>query len=75
MNEAEVLASVIAINASLNTLSRLLGYIKGKTATKADDRLAVIVSRLAGYSQAVIEFIGFAKSRRPQVSETPAEKK
>jgi hypothetical protein len=47
---------VLALNFFLSGLSKALEVVKDKTKTKADDKVWLWVNKLAGFSQAVVDF-------------------
>jgi len=59
MDELKILGLVIAMNAGLSVLSNALGYIKDKTKSDVDNKLFDLVGRLMGFSQKVVDFIGY----------------
>ena len=54
--QLSLIGYVLALNFILSGLSKGLEVIKDKTKTKADDKVWFWVNKLAGFSQAVVDF-------------------
>lgn len=55
----KALPALVIINIVLSGLSGLLGAIKDKTESQLDNKIAAIVSVLAGYLQKGLDFLGY----------------
>lgn len=52
-----ILAVLVGFNMVLVGLSKILGAIKDRTATNADNKLFAVISKVSGFSQKVVDFI------------------
>lgn len=53
-----IVACVIAFNFFLSGLHKALEVIKDKTKSKADDKIFVIVGKIAEVTQKIVDYIG-----------------
>lgn len=60
-----ILAVLVGFNMVLVGLSKILGAIKDRTATNADNKLFAVISKVSGFSQKVVDFI--SANSKPQL--------
>jgi hypothetical protein len=58
MIDLKIVALIVALNSGLAIVSKGLGFIKDRTKTKLDNKAFLLVSKLMGYGQRLVDFIG-----------------